>query len=140
MSSQGPLHPAAALSGEISEFENLEEPQRWWVIFQFDQSHRQMTEYRILEIMLTQIWYRQILYTVHCPAGMYPLAIAFDIISMTNTEEDILDEAEIIVVHWIMRFEQDGLPFGMDDIFEDWYDEVSDFEYYSGLDSSYPSD
>lgn len=140
MSSQGPLCPTESLSEEISEFEYLEGPQRWWVIFQFDPSHRHLTEYTILQIMLTQIWYRQIFYTVHCPAGMYSHTIAFDIITMTNTEEDILDEAEIIVVHWIMRFEQDGLPFGMDDIFEDWECEVSDSEYYSGVDGSYPSD
>lgn len=48
------------------------------------------------------------------PAGYHSLTFAFQVITMTNTDEDILSEAEIVVEDWIENFQ--GLPFSREDV------------------------
>lgn len=91
------------------------EPQKWWVVFMLQMSDDQLTDGELLQKLLALIKDRDIYLSDVDPAGYHSLTFAFQVITMTNTDEDILSEAEIVVEDWIENFQ--GLPFSREDVF-----------------------
>lgn len=96
-----------------------DEPQRWRVVFMFEKSDARLTNSELLKKMLHCIKTRDIYLSDVDQAGYHPLTFTFPIVTITDTDEDILDEAEIVVENWIenYRLREIRAPFCRQHIF-----------------------
>lgn len=93
-------------------------PRRWWIVFEFKESDRQLTDYEIIQKMLTNIKEREdVFVTDFDSTGWIPFSYIFDIVTMTDTDDDILEEASIVVENWLTDFAGNGPPFQREKIF-----------------------
>lgn len=94
------------------------EPKKWYVGFMFKRAHAQLTDIELLEKMLHYIKIRDRIYLSDVDdARRHSRTFAFAVVTMTNTDEDILDEAELIVDDWIDNYDKNKPPFNRGDIF-----------------------
>ncbi|KAJ5233664.1 uncharacterized protein N7469_005430 [Penicillium citrinum] len=105
-------------SEETDDTNYSTEPRRWWIVFEFKEKDRRLPDFRLLHRMLANIKKREdVFVTDFDPTGLIPLSYIFDIVTMTNTDDDILGEAEIVIDNWIMDYYVTGPPFQREKVF-----------------------